>query len=63
MKRIKAIVDVVYDDELDEASLTAIKDGIADAIRREVGNGMLTCGDPEQTVDTWELRITDEFGS
>lgn len=57
MKRIKATIVVVYEDDLTADEATRLRDGIDESLEREVGQGMLTCGAPELLVDTYDITI------
>ena len=59
MKRITAMISVVYEDDLDKPTIKALRDGIDDALTREVGHGMLTAGAPEQLVDDYDIVVEE----
>jgi len=53
------MISVVYEDDLDKPTIKALRDGIDDALTREVGHGMLTAGAPEQLVDDYDIVVEE----
>ena len=61
-RRLIATNKVVYEDGLDPPTAKALKAGIDMSLRREIGNGMLTVGSPEQLVDRYDITVEEPQG-